>query len=123
MSKKAFFDQVLDRVRGFDATASITSISRRDLDDATLVRVKTTPSTSAVVLDTLRSALPLATISIVENLVTGSSETQVLLPNERDRAELATRLAHERPGQASLRALLRLLVVLFVGSCVTSACR
>ena len=37
--------------------------------------------------------------------------------------ELAARMAHERPGQASLRAALRFLVVLFVGACVMSALR
>ena len=123
MSKKAFCDRVLDRVQGFDASAAITSISRRDPDDAMLVRVRTAPATASAVLESLRSAWPLATVSLVENLVTGRSEAQVSLPNERDQAELALRMAHERPGQASLRAVLRFLVVLFVGACVLSAFR
>lgn len=123
MSKKAFCDQILDRVKGFDASAAITSISRRDPDDAMLVRVRTEPSTATAVLQSLRSAWPLATVSIVENLVTGRSEAQVSLPNERDQAELAVRMAHARPGQAALRAALRLLIVLFVGACVMSAFR
>lgn len=123
MSKKAFCDRVLDRVQGFDASAAITSISRRDPDDAMLVRVRTAPATAGAVLDSLRSAWPLATVSLVENLVTGRSEAQVSLPNERDQAELAMRMAHERPGQVILRAALRLLVVLFVGACVMSAFR
>lgn len=123
MSKKAFCDRVLDRVQGFDASAVITSISRRDPDDAMLVRVRTAPATASAVLESLRSAWPLATVSLVENLVTGRSEAQVSLPNERDQAELALRMAHERPGQASLRAVLRFLVVLFVGACVMSAFR
>jgi hypothetical protein len=123
MSKKVFCDRVLDRVKGFDASAAITSISRRDMDDAMLVRVRTVPSTAGAVLNSLRSAWPLATVSLVENLVTGRSEAQVSLPNERDQAELAMRMAHERPGQVILRAALRLLVVLFVGACVMSAFR
>lgn len=123
MSKKAFCDRVLDRVKGLDASASITSISRRDTDDSMLVRVRTAPATAAVVLESLRRAWPLATVSIVENLITGRSEAQVSLPNERDQAELAVRMAHERPGQAVLRAALRFLVVLFVGACVMSAFR
>jgi hypothetical protein len=123
MSKKAFCDRVLDRVQGFDASAVITSISRRDPDDAMLVRVRTAPATASAVLESLRSAWPLATVSLVENLVTGRSEAQVSLPNERDQAELALRMAHERPGQASLRAVLRFLVVLFIGACVMSAFR
>jgi len=123
MSKKVFCDRVLDRVKGFDASAAITSISRRDLDDAMLVRVRTAPATAGAVLESLRSAWPLATVSLVENLMTGRSEAQVSLPNERDQAELALRMAHERPGQAVLRAALRFLVVLFVGACVMSAFR
>lgn len=123
MSKKAFCDRVLDRVQGLDASAAITSISRRDLDDAMLVRVRTAPATAGAVLESLRSAWPLATVSLVENLMTGRSEAQVSLPNERDQAELALRMAHERPGQAALRAVLRFLVVLFVGACVVSAFR
>ena len=123
MSKKAFCDRVLDRVKGLDASAAITSISRRDMDDAMLVRVRTTPATASAVLSSLRSAWPLATVSLVENLVTGRSEAQVSLPNERDQAELAMRMAHQRPGQVILRAALRLLVVLFVGACVMSAFR
>ena len=123
MSKKAFCDRVLDRVKGLDASAAITSISRRDMDDAMLVRVRTAPATASAVLSSLRSAWPLATVSLVENLVTGRSEAQVSLPNERDQAELAMRMAHQRPGQVILRAALRLLVVLFVGACVMSAFR
>ena len=57
MSKKAFCDRVLDRVQGFDASAAITSISRRDPDDAMLVRVRTVPATASAVLALYAPAL------------------------------------------------------------------
>lgn len=123
MVAKQFCQNILDRVRLQDVDASISSVSRRDLDDATLVRLRTSPSTSANVLASLRSTWPLATVTLVENLLTGRSETQVLLPNEADQAELAKRLAHEKAGQATLRSILRLLLVLFFTSCVACLVR
>jgi hypothetical protein len=123
MSKKAFCERVLDRVKGLDASAAITSISRRDIDDSMLLRVRTAPATAGEVLESLRRAWPLATVSLVENVMTGRSEAQVSLSNESDQAELAVRMAHARPGQASLRAALRFLAVIFFGACVMSAFR
>ena len=57
MSKKVFCDRVLDRVKGLDASAAITSISRRDMDDAMLVRVRTAPATASAVLESLKLLL------------------------------------------------------------------
>lgn len=98
-------------------------MSRRDLDDATLVRVHTSSSSAMQVLETLRAAWPLATVTLVENLLTGRKETQVLLPNERDQMEIAKRMAHDNRGQLLLRGILRLLLVMLLGSCVACIVR
>lgn len=123
MVAKQLCQNILDRIHLQDADASISSVSRRDLDDATLVRVKTTPGTSEGVLASLRRALPLATVTLVENLLTGRSETQVLLPSPDDQVELAKRLAHDKRGQATLRTILRLLLAMLFTSCVVCIVR
>ena len=123
MAAEAFCNRVLERARASDSSARISSVSRRDLDDATLVRVHTSSSSAMQVLETLRAAWPLATVTLVENLLTGRKETQVLLPNERDQMEIAKRMAHDNRGQLLLRGILRLLLVMLLGSCVACIVR
>jgi len=123
MAAEAFCNRVLERARASDSNARISSVSRRDLDDATLVRVHTSSTSAMQVLQTLRAAWPLATVTLVENLLTGRKETQVLLPNERDQMEIAKRMAHDNRGQLLLRGILRLLLVMLLGSCVACIVR
>ena len=72
-------------------------------------------------LQALRSAWPLASVSQVENLVSGRTETQVLLPDETEHQELARSIAARAPWQAPLRAAVRGLVVLLAAACVQKA--
>ena len=123
MAAEAFCNRVLERAQTHDAHAKISSVSRRDLDDATLVRVHTSSASAMNVLSALRNAWPLATVTLVENLLSGRKEAQVLLPNEREQMEIAKRMAHENQGQALLRGILRLLLVMLLGSCVACIVR
>ena len=101
-----------------DMNASISSVSKRDADDSTLVRIRTSKDTAMGVLSALRLAWPLATVTLVQNRLSGNTEAQVLLPNEKDQLEIAKTLANYATGQKALRVLANGLLVALVISCV-----
>ena len=94
-----FCETLLAHVRPIDNGAEIASVSRRDYDDATLVCVRTSAKDSTGVISALRKFLPLARVSLVENVMNGRTEAQVLLPNEHDQQEIAKALANYGTGQ------------------------
>ena len=113
------YERVLEKAREFDAGARISSITRRDADDGVLVRL--TPSNngdSKDLLQSLRASWPLATVSLVKNLMNGRTETQVLLPNEDEQREIAMTLAQQSAWQRPLRLLANGLMVLLAVACV-----
>ena len=113
------YERVLEKAQEFDAGARITSVSRRDADDGTLVRLA--PSNQCDSQDlvlSLRALWPLATVSMVKNLMNGRIETQVLLPNQDEQREIATTLAHQSTWQRPLRLLAKGLVALLVIVCI-----
>ena len=103
-------ESILGRALALDMNASIANVSRRDADDATLVRIRTSSDASMGVLAALRAAWPLATVSLVENAIDGNTEAQVLLPNERDQRDIAKGLANYAAGQRPLRMLANILM-------------
>ena len=115
---KTVYNCILDRAKALDMNASIANISRRDADDATLVRVRTSSDAAMGVLAALRAAWPLATVTLVENAIDGKKEAQVLLPNEQDQHDIAKMLANYGAGQKPLRLLANGLLVAFAISCV-----
>lgn len=104
------YDNILRRATALDMHASIAGIARRDADDSTLVRIRTSSDTSLGMLEALRAAWPLATVSLVQNLVDGKTEAQMLLPNEEDQLAHAKLLANYGKGQKPLRLLANLLL-------------
>lgn len=100
--------RILTTVQSVDADASISSVSKWDNDDSTLVRVRTsglaTASTSLIV-GALRAAWPLASVSIVENVVDGTSEAQVLVPSLDDQRSIAQQHALDTPLARALRKI------------------
>lgn len=106
----SLYDNILSRAKALDMHASVASISRRDADDSTLVRIRTSSDTSMGVLAALRAAWPLATVSLVQNLVDGKTEAQMLLPNEEDQLAHAKVLANYAKGQKPLRLLANILL-------------
>ena len=113
----SIYDTILQKVREFDASARVASISRRDADDGVLVRFETKEKADGM-LQSLREAWPLATVSVVKNLINGRTEAQVLLPNEREQREIAKGLAHSAPWERPLRLLANGLVALLAAACV-----
>jgi len=110
-------ENILDRAMAMDMNASIASVSRRDADDSTLVRIRTSKDAALGVLSALRMDWPLATVTLVQNRLSGTSEAQVLLPNEHDQQEIAKALANYGAGQKVLRVLANGLMVALVLSC------
>ena len=90
--------RVLSIVHKVDDGASVSSVARWDHDDSTLVRVRM--STNGVqhrILDSLRTAWPLARVTLVENVVEGVTEAQVLVPSQHDQLCAARDMAQSTP--------------------------
>ncbi len=107
----SLYENILKRASALDMHARIAGIARRDADDSTLVRIRTSNDTSLGVLAALRAAFPLATVSLVQNLVDGKTEAQMLLPNAEGQLSNAKMLANYGRGQKPLRLLANFLLV------------
>mgnify|MGYP005623372229 FL=1 len=117
---KAVCERILHRAMALDMNAEVASVSRRDADDATLVRIRTSKDAALGVLAALRAAWPLATVSLVENCLNGNTEAQVLLPSKRDERNIAKTLANYGAGQKPLRVLANTLLVALGIACALS---
>ena len=114
---------ILNIVQKNDAESRIASVARLADGVGTLIRVNSGKSSSAeVTTSALRSALPLASVSSIENVVTGTCETQVLVPSPEEQRRRAWDLAKSefRVFKVCLRAVFALLVLLFFGGCVAA---
>lgn len=109
-------ENILKRARQFDEAARISSVSRRDADNGVLVRLVTTAGSLGMV-QALRDAWPLASVSLVENLVDGRTEAQVLLPNEAEQRQVAKAIAQFSRWQEPLRKLANVLIALLAIVC------
>lgn len=116
----SIYETILQKVKEFDAGARVASISRRDADDGVLVRFDAKTGEDGL-LQSLREAWPLASVSVVKNLINGRTEAQVLLPNEREQREIAKELARAAPWERPLRLLANGLVALLAVACVQCA--
>ncbi len=118
-----FCETLLAHVRPIDNGAEIASVSRRDYDDATLVCVRTSAKDSTGVISALRKFLPLARVSLVENVMNGRTEAQVLLPSPDEQREIAHTIAHQGTAQLYFRVVLRALLAALLGACVARVLR
>ena len=92
--------RVLSTAQSIDATASIASVARLDENnDATLVRVRAGSSSKfdpASLVSALRSAWPLAHVAVVENVIEGTHEAQVVVPSTQEQREIAHAIVARR---------------------------
>ena len=100
---------VLNTAQAVDATARISSIARWEHDDSTLLKVSTDSGTPFNVADVLRRRWPLATVSIVHNVISGHREAQVLVPSSVDQFKRANDMAKESSTALWLSLLVRVL--------------
>ena len=112
------YERLLQKAREFDESARVTSVSRRDADDGVLVRLSPGKGDLQGLVQSLRASWPLATVCTVKNLMTGRSETQVLMPNESQQLEIAKTLAQQSAWQRPLRLLVNGLMALLAITCV-----
>ena len=90
--------RVLSIVHKVDDGACVSSVARWDHDDSTLVRVRmSTDGVGYRILDSLRAAWPLARVTLVENVVEGVTEAQVLVPSQHDQLCAARDMAQSTP--------------------------
>ena len=99
---------VLKTARAVDATARISSVARWEHDDSTLLSVSTDSGSPFQVADVLRRRWPLAAVSVVQDMINGNQQTQVLIPSGADQLKRANDMAKESSAAlAELRAELR----------------
>lgn len=101
--------RVLSTVNTVDDNASITSVSRWDHDNATLVRIRAGKAQSGAphgIVVALRRAWPLACVSVVENLIEGTTEAQMLVPSHDEQRGLA----HQKAFDSTLARRVRVFV-------------
>lgn len=104
---------VLNAVRDIDADASISTVSKWDHDDSTMVRVRSGVSAPLALLKALRDQFPLATVSTVENLIDGSTQAQILIPSKNEQFYIARSMATQNRRNLWLKMLTRLLLFVF----------
>ncbi len=117
---QALCERILQRAQQFDNGARIASVRRTETDDGVRVRLDT-PKGSNGLVQALRDAWPLASVCLVENLVNGRTEAQVLLPDAAEQQELARGIAARSAWQEPLRKVAHVLAVLLAVACVQKA--
>tara|TARA_B110000444_G_scaffold225464_1_gene229334 strand:+ start:872 stop:1345 length:474 start_codon:yes stop_codon:yes gene_type:complete len=119
--------RVLSTVRDVDADASIASVSKWDHDCSTLVRVRAGRGAAFGILDALKSSWPLARVSLVENVMDGTTEAQMLVPSRCEQHEIARQQAFESHTAKRLRTFIKLTALAtllsFIVSVTTNAIR
>lgn len=103
--------RILQTVASVDKNASITSVARWDHDSATLVRIRTVNDNPFPIMDALKRMWPLAIVSMVENVVEGVTETQILVPSREEQHSLAREQAIKAPAVQRLRTLTRCIAL------------
>ena len=124
-------DQLLRTVHTVDNHARISAVARREDDESTLVRLRLssrlTDAAKLTVTSALNAVWPLASVSLVENVVDGTVETQVLLPSASDQNELARSRVHMLPHLQKLVHMARFFalvgVVAFLVATIVAAVR
>lgn len=111
---------VLNTARAVDATARISSVAKWEHDDSTLLRVSTESGDPLKVADVLRRRWPLAAVSVVQDMINGNQQTQVLVPNGVDQLRRANDMAKES-GVALWLSLLVRIVGLAAALCFAAA--
>lgn len=103
--------RVLSTAKTVDDQARITSVSRWDNDNSTLLRISTQLGTPVQLAQTLRRVFPLAKVSLTENVVEGTTEAQILVPSDDEQRDLARALAGDVPLARRTRSLVRALAI------------
>jgi hypothetical protein len=100
---------VLNTARAVDATARISSVAKWEHDDSTLLRVSTESGDPLKVADVLRRRWPLAAVSVVQDMINGNQQTQVLVPSGIDQLRRANDMARESSAALWLSLLVRIV--------------
>jgi hypothetical protein len=118
-------EQLLKTVHAVDNHARISAVARREDDESTLVRLRLssrlTDAAKLTVTSALNAVWPLASVSLVENVVDGTVETQVLLPSASHQNELARERVHMLPHLQKLVHAARLCAMVGVVAFLVAA--
>lgn len=98
---------VLSIARAEDDGARISSVAKWEHDDSTLLRVSADASTMPSLAAALRRRWPLASVGIVEDVMNGTQQAQLLVPSGADQLRRANAMATESRGVRLLGSLAR----------------
>lgn len=114
---RSLCQRILAVAQGVDAAARISAVTKVADDGGTLVRVRAEGGSDSpsLVASALRAALPLSAISLVENVVEGTCEAQVLLPEPQMQRVIARREVRTRLWAVALALLAEGLACAAVG--------
>ena len=95
---RSLCQRILAVAQDVDAAARISAVTKVADDGGTLVRVRAEGGSDSpsLVANALRAALPLSVITLVENVVEGTCEAQVLLPELQMQRAIARREVRTR---------------------------
>ena len=103
--------RVLSTAKAVDDQARITSVSRWDADNSTLLRISTQLGTPVQLAQALRAVFPLAKVSLTENVVDGTTEAQILVPSDDEQRDIARALAGDVPLTKRVRTVVQGLAI------------
>lgn len=114
---QALCRRVLSVAKGIDDDASISAVTKVLADGGgTLVRVRASGlDKPSLVASALRAAMPLSVISLVENVVEGTCEAQVLLPELQVQRAIARSEVRARPWAVAMAMISEGLACAAVG--------
>jgi hypothetical protein len=115
---RALCQRVLKIAQSVDENAKIGTITKAaglGGENARLVRIQCDSSTHKSVMSRLRDALPLSSVSLVENVVEGTFEAQVIFPEGATRRQLATLNVERRSWARCLKFATELFTIAGVG--------
>ena len=110
-------NSILKCVREIDNEASISTVSKWDHDDSTLIRIKSSIAGAAqpiALLRALKTSYPLARVTTVENFMDGSTEAQILMPSRKEQYSIAQEIAADSKWNVWLRRACHGLLFAFV---------
>lgn len=106
--------RVLTTVQSIDRNASIASVSRWDHDCSTLVRVRageTKTNAPLSIVNALQRSWPLARVSLIENVMEGTTEAQMLVPSREEQREIARQQAFDSRAAKRVRIFAKVMAL------------
>ena len=88
---KRLASKVVDLCKTVDSDALVLHISHQP-DESKIIRIKIAPDSSYRIVQILRPYWPFSVVTVIENVLEGTSCAEILFPNEEDERSQAIQL-------------------------------